>query len=1639
MTHPSDQSAISILKRARDKGIPIVPFLGAGISAGAGFPTIDRLRDYLSLVSTYITNELYKDRLGNKLFHDPLDPAPPSVFEYLTAFGWPNISDLTGMLWQQLNELLSLPDKDAVRRAYFDFLFPATNPYGDAVTQAERDSLFQTYRRNTDGSRWGTSRWRLQTLILNALLKELSRVHPDGALAESASAHQMKTIREGDAAWDFKPSPNYWTQLLAMVEGNLDYVDLLFSGLSYSRRPSTAHTLLAHLVRLLDTRLVLTLNFDSLFEQALRDEGLAMRTFDIFRDAALPHARLVDSQLSLLKLHGSSYGLRMGERIDYALDADTKMRALSIIPHNAVLLVMGFSGEERRMRQLLEAALRQNAHHASDVPTILWMHYERIPPRAFWQLHDLNNKAVQAWPVAEIPTFVIEAWTEIAGTPPVSRIPYRASRTRLKDLCESQGSAMRSVTTPELQPWAEEDESKCFVQLFLNPVWQSTEKLPSSAVASSRGSLALSKFVAGREQGGYTSIWIDLERHHTVAGVILDIFQQIKRVDPEIEAPLVSLFSPPTFSVLNPSESSIERRQRQLQRAAARFQHALRRGKFVVAFDALESFSRPQTVHHGIPRLSDIVEHTRSDRIVKVTLTRLDDLLTFLRMSCSLTSTDDYELALHRGLGDSYIAISLDVPTSRHDYPDDTTSLRAKIADKLDAFAQEILCARDLIAKPGQLGWNNPLICVPPINSVSASDLPDFESSSIADVLTSIDSDNLLSHLVVDHKCLTTSNYRKSTLLAIMCVFRRPRSLISLRQVAGPFFAVDAGDLDPACQAEIAADKFAAMSEVLDALQKDHVIQQMDGKFYWLARPHHERLYKHLTARIGRKAIGRLVCDISMNRAPDLDPIRQAIARLIFLAGTHRKIARYYYTKSFLSSHDVDEFFEFLFHRVSRIKYLVSLEAVLRCVEAVGLRVLDSSKLVTRETSQETSSIPRWMRFLDDSLVVSSDVQSLDIPFPSDFESHKLSEIIAENRLRDIRALRETINREFPRLLTMLSPDTWMGWMEQLLEYDLELFELRSLQPRVLGTEADPILATQPSDCLINTECKDLEILLRDQQAAILREKGEYSHAVIARVAQLAEAVPQLLEGLNAPTELMAELRFSTHARSLSASDVAQEILRGGVISKAVTLCEFVLSKVRTTEAQELMAVYDSLIQLIKICDVVSDIALCLSHLESGGDKCLKAGRTVFHSLQTMVVQRIWKHIYTVRSKEGVSAHAISMIERALGQTEAAIGVGATTALANSVDAWEEVRLGLTKGIASQRDEGWTVRRIAKSLAQSAERWEEMVRTGKFPSGGDYFLIRAKLQTLRARAAYLVLLHPVAHKLLDTAQAGLQACGTPMATHSLVWTYLYRAENLVLSAANSIPVSPAPVEKRVQRLQRAQRELINAETILGGHRPTTIWHELCLLRAQIAIEYLLLMLEDGRPSARSFVTSFPAGASRIPKSQPSNSAADRHEELAIVSSPESAARMLDEARRLGLGAVIDAFDSRLRDTLDEVAFNLGFARVMRRWAGLFFGTYLAAHRHGLLSPLLPQGLVEFQQSWDRLSRSLGFEVLVSPRSSDKPDFISEFHQIIVHVPQDLAKMNSRSAGDTLRSILDGEAFANLCARAAKGTLNSSEH
>ncbi len=535
MPAKSQLEVVRELIAASDQGREFIPLVGAGFSIESGILALSSLTQYLAKVEYFIRTGLYNPKSQGEMPSDRRSFRKDPSW-YLRSFGWPDPNQLDADLWVH------------------------------ATGEGE------TYR--------GT----LHRLIQEELIEDIGRL--DEKLAST-----IKTLREQQnpipqpALWSLKGN---WKTLLAhLTRATPDYADTLFHQLVQHRQPGTSHRFLALLSPVLGIRLFLTTNFDNLLEEALRIEGHLPIVYEVSHNAALPHPDLIQQELSVVKLHGGVFGLRVGESLDYPLDEESKARLRSYLPDRPVLLVMGLGGWDRRITDLVElvvgeAQRRSPGNHAGDT-VVYWMHFESRCPEPVQELVDLYPGAISPVRIQDPGALLLELYSRITGSHPPASRPYTPHVSRPID----PGQPIED-TAPATD--------KAPIQFFLDD--------PGDFGLGSSRELAR---LASRKAETHIPIWIDLEAMHTITDVVVEIFRQIRKYDPSL-LPIVLPVGLAADEAAAVDPATFEKPIR-------RIYEALSRGQYLLAFNAVSSFGRPPTSHHSTPAPSVDPEHAeRSPR-----------------------------------------------------------------------------------------------------------------------------------------------------------------------------------------------------------------------------------------------------------------------------------------------------------------------------------------------------------------------------------------------------------------------------------------------------------------------------------------------------------------------------------------------------------------------------------------------------------------------------------------------------------------------------------------------------------------------------------------------------------------------------------------------------------------------------------------------------------------------------------------------------------------------------------------------------------------------------------------------------------------------------------------------------------------
>ncbi|MET0794889.1 MAG: hypothetical protein ABW061_25445, partial [Polyangiaceae bacterium] len=310
------------LREAWCSGRPIVPLFGAGISVSAAIPFGKQLQDYLVRVKCLSHLDGWRE-----------------CDEYLLAKGWPGRHQLNAELWAKLGGELQIT-LDQHRREIARELFLSELGNARPTVRSAFEALLK------DGKADDLGRVR-QDRVTQALRGTLSTFVPD------------------------------WLPLIHHLAGGSDsLIEAFFDRLVRGRLPGASHQFIAYLAKLLGWRLILTTNFDELIENSLRNDGFNPVVYEFVRGGALPDPYLVQRNLAVLKLHGGAFGLRTGFELHEPLDQQTLTMFTRYVPPDALLLVVGQGGTERRVMTLVHAlAARSQAYQHN----VVWLHYAERP------------------------------------------------------------------------------------------------------------------------------------------------------------------------------------------------------------------------------------------------------------------------------------------------------------------------------------------------------------------------------------------------------------------------------------------------------------------------------------------------------------------------------------------------------------------------------------------------------------------------------------------------------------------------------------------------------------------------------------------------------------------------------------------------------------------------------------------------------------------------------------------------------------------------------------------------------------------------------------------------------------------------------------------------------------------------------------------------------------------------------------------------------------------------------------------------------------------------------------------------------------------------------------------------------------
>lgn len=962
----SEQKRI-ILEKIRTEAShrPLVPFLGAGVSLSAGFPTIKFVIHYLAKVDFAIRLGVFEGRFPviRESQQSATETYRQHPSKYLEDFGWPNLGQLNADIWDWLERGHSKPKDDPYkgegRQIVFEYCQKKIGQYKN-----ERGK-YEEHKKNTPAENPKPRLPPLPDLLDNDItIPELPYTKEDDpailtlrkgqepldlrdhqlaivqwilrkelAERESGTTHPLlyRWLKWKDCYFnenkdDEDPELLYgdWEVLLdRLCEGNFNLVDALFTSFEQGLNPTISHRFLAFLKPKLGIPLILTTNFDSLLERAFQNEGILPKVFDIHRDAELPNPMLVRQQFSLIKLHGSAYGIRHGERLKYKLETDAQNNTIGYLPKDAIILVMGFNGSERRIMQMLQAIVGEGKLEKEKV-RLIWIQGPSKPGPLFDELLATSNGTVLRCDAGHADTFLQELYFLM------SRNAYQSSAKNYLTMPDRPLMMELKDFTLESNSVADTREKK---EKKRRPIHLCVGNIEEGQPSSSWPSLAAMAFT--NQLLGYTVIWINLESHHTVEGIIAEFFERVRVLDPQA----------PSCVITNMDKYGDEA----IEKTVDRISDVFKRGRYVLVLDEVESFGRPQMVHHGM---------TQSENPNNIR--QLENLKKFLFALLHINVVDTIEQH-SRFYWDSYVVVTADNLRFRHqplidntgtnetgayriienildelkkvteDYPHIKVHSR-KSNDYSDLLKQEIIPETPVLTEKLNTCW------------VYNKQYKPFESTGPKrkNYDTSKERTKGVIALLVALRAERTSDkpseeiiFKKDAIEAFICllsVFRRPRSLPLIHSIIDRWALRKIGETPLNEGQSEAAHKAITDLLLTISLNNDKnpvgvVSQNHEGGTVWLYREVYEATYDALTEHLRLHDWEEVTWK---NGLPKDKCLEEAIIDGILDVTWHIYAARAYYVDIFLPSHDINAFYEYLYHRVSATKIITLLITIIK-------------------------------------------------------------------------------------------------------------------------------------------------------------------------------------------------------------------------------------------------------------------------------------------------------------------------------------------------------------------------------------------------------------------------------------------------------------------------------------------------------------------------------------------------------------------------------------------------------------------------------------------------------------------------------------------------------------------------------------
>lgn len=565
----SAEYALDLLAEAQSDNRPVVLLLGAGMSADAGIPLAGQLSEYLVHVDALVREKGFS-----------------SARQYIEETRWPSRHDLRVSLMLELGKSSLLKEIKVAERLVSQSALVSELRRGSPTFAF---SLHEIFGQLKSARRYNQSE----------LAQRYSQLRP---LAQTLAKRIPRSVA-------------YRSLLFHLCDNDQTLIDACLDHFIRDRTPTTTHQLIVYLCRLLRSRVILSTNFDPLVERAFDQEGIPPTVYEIQGAGTIPSPQLLLSQhLSVVKLHGGTHQLRTGFDLDDPLPPTVLASFYEMFDRledrsgqQPLLVVMGYGGSDRRVMDIVNTQVKRWKGEKS--PCVLWVNREPWQPPLLVSAVSTHPKVLFNQEVSGAAAKAFDRYRQH----PVHVTSYREGRLFLLEayqrLAQSFPVARSNYQSVNFVPHSTRRENN---EKAAEGLKKGDWRFALLAAENGGGSSSQLAAVAENHDPDYRVIWIDMAEVSSVSALLDVLSERLTKVDFRLH-PLHRPLLLDGMLVGNESTASgneqtqkadasiTSAENRELRLGVRWLQHALRRGRYLLALDSVDEFPGAH------PALADLV------------------------------------------------------------------------------------------------------------------------------------------------------------------------------------------------------------------------------------------------------------------------------------------------------------------------------------------------------------------------------------------------------------------------------------------------------------------------------------------------------------------------------------------------------------------------------------------------------------------------------------------------------------------------------------------------------------------------------------------------------------------------------------------------------------------------------------------------------------------------------------------------------------------------------------------------------------------------------------------------------------------------------------------------------------------------